>query len=531
MKNVDVSGMSREELEQFAVASYEESEELKQKLAWYEEQIRLMREQKFGRKGERTDENQLSLFNETELLAQPEEGEPQMTDVRPARNAKKRKQKGAKDAFVKPLPKETVVYTLSAEQKVCPTCGGELHEMKKEIRKEIEVIPASVRVKEIVRYVYACRQCEAEQTEGTIVRAEAPEPLLSGSLLSPSLAAHVICRKYENRDPLYKISADFARKGLKLSRQTLSNWMLRVSEDYGRLLYERMRKVLLGQYLIHADETPVQVLKEPGRTADQNSYMWIFSSGAEAAVPIRLYRYAPSRGRTVATEFLGTYEGYVQSDGYCAYKDLGKGIIPVGCLAHARRAYLDAWKAQPKETRRGSVAEKGLRYCNVLLRMDGQRKRKKRDTWKAYKSERMKPTMEAFFAWAEAAQAEAPEKSKLGDALRYTVNQRKPLENTLLDERLELTNNEAERTVKPFVMGRKNWLFCHTPRGADASAVLYSLVETAKANELDPLAYVEWVLEEMRGHVALTDAFLDTLLPWSEKVPPSCRPQERTPAE
>jgi len=530
MKKVDLKSMDRNELEEFAYNTSIENDELKLRVRGYEEQEQIDARKKFSRKGEPSDADQMSFFNEAEANEDQGQPEPTLEKVHPPKSTKHKKQKGSKDKMLSSLPKETTEYRLSPEESVCPKCGEPMHTMKKEIRRELTLIPSRVEVRESVIYSYACRNCESSGTGSPILRADkkAPALLFRNCLVSPSLGAHIICRKYDNRDPLEKISSDFHMQGVKLTKQTLSNWICRLSEQYLSPFVDIFHGELKQQYMIHADETEVQVISEPGRTAQQKSRMWVFCSGAcqddkGAHRPVVQYLYSETRKREVAENYLQDYEGFIQSDGYIVYHTLHDGIIDVGCMAHVRRKYYDAVSVLPKSGRRPSAKPCiGLKYTNDLMDLDRQRKELTTIAEMTdFKKKKIAPKLRKFIKWAS---DELPKEKdgKYRDALLYTVNQKEYLENYLLDGRLEATNNIAERAVRPFVMGRKNWMFCKAPRGASASSVMYSIIETAKANRLKPESYLAWLLEELRGK-DMSTFDLTPLLPWSENIPEECK--------
>lgn len=524
MKKKNFSAMKRQELEQYAAATTNEVEELKLRIQYYEEQLRLHKVKQYGPKADQVDSDQLSLFNDAELDADPQAAEPEMAKVKP-QAPKKSKKKGARQKMLSSLPKTVVEYRLSADQQNCPVCGEPLHEMNKQIRRTLEIIPAQVRVLEEISYVYSCRNCERNAVNTPVITAPHPSAVLPKSVLSPSLAAFILTRKFENRDPLYKISQDFERQGLKISRQTLSNWVVKLSECYGSHLYERMKQHLLSMEILHADETPLQVLNEPGRTAAQKSYMWLYRSG-RTDVPIVLFEYADNRSGETPKAFLAGFRGYLQTDGYAGYLKVDSGVTHVGCWAHLRRKFVEALKALPKtaQAQEAATAEKkGIQFCGELFHLDQQVKELPPEKRLAYKEKNICSKMEEFFQWAEELQPKALPRSKLGEALTYAVNQKEYLMNYLQDGRLELSNNPAERSIRPFVIGRKNWLFCNTPAGAQASAILYSLMITAKENGLKPFEYFTVLFDRMRDIAPTDTERLDELLPWSTTLPDSCR--------
>jgi len=420
------------------------------------------------------------------------------------------------------LPVEVVEYRLPEDEQECPRCSGPLHVMSKEIRRELKVVPAQLKVVEHVRYIYACRRCEQNDVTTPVLTAPMPAPVLPGSLVSPSLMAFVMNRKYTEAIPLYRQEQQFKNFGIELSRQTLANWMVRGAGDWLQHLYDRMREHLIGQDILHADETVLQVLHEEGRAPTSTSYMWLYATG-KTGMPIYLYNYQTTRASKWPKQFLTGFNGYIHTDGYAGYNDI-PGAKIVGCFAHARRKFDEALKAMPdKAAQVTSVAMEGLNYCNKLFAIE-------RDLEDASAEERYterllqsKPVMDDFFAWLKLKKKQVLPKSALGQAITYCLNQWDKLERFLLDGRLEISNNRGERAIKPFVIGRKNFLFSNTPKGAMASAVIYSIIETAKGNGLSPFHYLTYVLEKL-PNIDLHDSIqIDALLPWSKSLPTECK--------
>lgn len=533
MKNVknsrDLASLSREELEQQVMKLSSQVDELSSKLSWYEEQYRLSRAQRFGPSSEQTAPfEQMSFFNEAESESSAFViSEPALDEVKAVR---KSKQKGHKDKITKPLPTETIEYRLSAEDMTCPQCGEMLHEMKKEIRKELKVIPAQVMVTEHVRYVYACRNCEKNDITTPILSAQVPNPAIKNSLASPSMLAHIMTRKYVEAIPLYRQEQQFKRFGINLSRQTLANWVIKASSSWLVPLYEAMHKELLIKEILHADETVLEVLCEPGREASTQSYMWLYRTGREDT-PIVLYEYTQGRSGDYAKKFLKGFKGYIHTDGYAGYHKLVDNpdqevgsITLVGCWAHARRKYDEALKALgAKESPAAVTIHQGLEYCNKLFKLEEEIREISPEERIKRRHEKAKPLLAEYFAWAEKHEPIVLPKSKLGEAIGYSLKQRKYLESFLLDGRLEISNNRAERSIKPFVIGRKNWLFSNTPKGADASAVIYSLIETAKENDLNPFPYLQYLFEQLPNVDIQETEILMKYLPWSKELPSICR--------
>jgi len=484
------------------------------------EQLRLNKHRKFGASSERSDSEykQLSLFNEAEVEAQPVLAEPTIEKI----TYERRKKSGHREALFKDLPVETVEYRLPEEEQVCSCCGNPLHEMSTEVRQELKIIPAQAKVVKHVRYVYACRRCEREDINTPIVTAPMPAPVLSGSLASPSVMAHIMNQKYGESMPLYRQEQQFARLGLKLSRQTLANWVLYGANKWLTLIYDRMHEHLLKQDVLHADETTLQVLHEPGRAAQTQSYLLLYRTGRDGP-PIILYDYQTTRGSQHPHQFLSGFKGYLHVDGYAGYNGL-PGVTLVGCWAHARRKFDEALKALPDSKRSAAVAaKKGLEFCNRLFAIE--RDLKDATFEERYKTRlaRSRPVLDAFLAWLQIQNEQVLPKSSFGQAIKYCLSQWNKLEAFMQDGRLELDNNRSERSIKPFVIGRKNWLFANTPRGARASAIVYSVIETAKENGLNPFRYLSYLFEKLPNMDTGDQKALDELLPWSTSLPGSYR--------
>lgn len=349
-----------------------------------------------------------------------------------------------------------------------------------------------------------------------------PRPVLKGSLASPSAIAYIMSQKYVDSMPLYRQEQQLSRLGIELSRQTMANWVLYGANKWLNLLYDRMHHHLLNHEVLHADETSLQVLNEPGRAAQTSSYMWLYRTGKEGP-PIVLYDYQKTRAGSNPTQFLSGFKGYLQVDGYSGY-NLVKDVTLVGCWAHARRKFDEALKALPDKKRSAPVvAKEGLDFCNRLFTIE--KKLSKVSYEKRYKERLVHstPILDAFLAWLNDQAVKALPKSAFGQAVTYCLNQWDKLVAFLKDGRLELDNNRAERSIKPFVIGRKNFLFSNTPRGAKASAIIYSMVETAKENDLNPFAYLTYLFEELPNINVEHPHALDELLPWSANIPNNCR--------
>ena len=467
--------------------------ELTQQVNWLMEQFRLNRQRRFGASSEKsTDEGmeQLSLlFNEAEVCAEQEKSAP----VAVAAHVRTRKSGSVKDVLPENIPVDVMEHRLPEEERICPACGAEMVEIGKEVRKTLKIIPAQVRLQEDWYYTYACRKCNTEAEENPVLKTPKEPAVIPGSFASAEAVAHIMTQKFVMGSPLYRQEQELKRQGVMLSRQTMSNWLLRCAKDWLEPVYEELRRQLLRQKILHADETTLQVLREPGKKAQTKSYMWLYRTSGDVKHPIVLYEYQPDRKKEHPKEFLSGFRGYLHTDGYSGYHDLPEDITVVGCWAHARRYFDQALKALPQGKQSGSTAAKGLAYCTRLFQEEAKLAGLSPEERYRKRLELEKPVLDALFAWAETRMA-AP-KSALGKALHYLKEQRPYLIAYLKDGRLELSNNRAERSIKPFVIDRKNFLFANTPGGAQSSAVIFSLIETAKENGLDPYRYLLHVLK------------------------------------
>lgn len=480
------------------------------------EQIKLSKQKQFGASSEKSQYDQISFFDEVEKEADEHIAEPEFEEIK----YKRKKQVGKKEEMLSDLPVEVVEYTLPDEKQVCPECNNSMHVMGKNIRRELKIIPAQVKVIEHVGYVYSCRDCEKNNDQTPIVKAEVSEPVIKGSIASPSAVAYIMSQKYVNAIPLYRQEKEFERLGIKISRQTMANWVIRCANDWLEPLYAVMKNELLNREVLHADETVLQVLKEPNKSPQSKSYMWLYRTSGDTKSPIVLYEYQPNRASKNPKEFLKDFKGYLHSDGYESYHNLSNEIIVCGCWSHARRKFDEALKCIKPLEQIGSKALQGKNYCDRLFATE--RNLSESTIQERYKKrkELAKPILEDFLMWLK--KCNALPKSALGKAVNYTLKQWKYLENYLLDGRCEISNNRAERSIKPFVIGRKNFLFSDTVRGAKSSAIIYSIIETAKENGLNPMTYLTYILSKMPNiDFRNNSSLLKNLLPW-EELPKEC---------
>jgi len=492
-----------------------ENEELRQQVQYLLEQLKLAKHRQFGSSSEQTPPDQLSLFNEAEALADPGAAEPEIKEVK-AYVRRKAGQVGL-DRLPEDLPVEEIVHELPPEEQSCPDCGNALHVMGREEREELKFVPAKAVIVRHISHTYACRRCENHSDHVPIVKAPMPEPVIKGSFASPEAIAHIAYEKFVMGSPLYRQEQDWERKGIPLSRQTMANWLIRATNDWLTSIYSRLKELLLEQQILHADETTLQVLHEDGKSATSKSYMWLYRTSGDAKRQIVIFEYQPDRKAIHPAEFLDKFEGYLHADGYAGYHNLKKEITVVGCWSHTRRKFFDIIKTLSKEKRAGTQAMRGVAFCDRLFALEEEyEKLPANDNFKArYEArlEKSKPVLDEFFAWCKS--LDVMPRTSMGKAVGYAQDQRFWLEHFLLDGRLEISNNRAENAIRPFACGRKNWLFNNTVSGAKASAVLYSIIETAKANGIHPFDYLTHVFRTAPNCAGFSDdkATINRLLP------------------
>ena len=490
--------------------------QLNQNIANLNETVEYLTRKLYGKSSEKSqDPNQLNIFNEAEVTADPNAPEPEKTQV----EGYARKKKSTRKESYAGLPIKEVVCHLPEEDQLCPLCGEQMKLVgKRFIREELQIIPAQVKLVHYYQEVYACPKCKKEDDEFVTVEAETPTALMKHSPASPSTVAWVMYQKYAMAVPLYRMEQDWLQNGVKLLRQTMANWVITCSLEYLLPVYERLHSYLLERDILHADEVPCQVLKEPGRPAKSKSYMWIYLTGNDGKPGIVLYDYHPGRKGEFAKEFLKGFHGYCHCDGYSGY-NTPDDLERVGCYAHLRRKFFDAIPVNKEAGGKVLPAEVGVDYCNQLFRLERLYKGKSAAELKTLRIENEKPIVDNFYRWVNG--LHPVRGSKLATAVTYAKNQRASLENYFKDGRLELSNSSAERKAKSYVIGRKNFLFHDTVDGAKASAVVYSIVETAKANNLNIFQYLQTLLLYMPDYKNEPDGIED-MMPWSEFIRVSC---------
>jgi transposase len=492
--------------------------ELEQQVEWLMSQIRLAKHKQFGVSSEKTDDVQLSIFNEAEANADMSISEPKISEIK---THYRKRTLLTTDKLPKDLPVEIIEHELPAEECICPDCRSELHTMGREIREELRVIPAKAIIVRHIQHVYACRNCEGTSDHVPIIKAHMPEPVIKGGFASPEAIAHIAVQKFMMASPLYRQEQEWKLNGILLSRQTMSNWLIKACDDWLEPIYEEMKLSLRKHDVLHADETTLQVLKEPGKAAQSKSYMWLYRTSGDAKYQLVIYDYQPDRRHIHPGNFLKDFKGYLHTDGYEGYHKLPGKILVVGCLAHLRRKFFDALKTLPKDKQPESNAAKGVSYCDRLFHLEKQFTSLTPDKRLKERKRLSRPVFDEFLTWNEG--LAALPNTLLGKAVHYAKSQQKYVERYLLDGRLEISNNRAERSIKPFVIGRKNWIFTNTPKGAKASAIYYSLIVSAKENGLNPFEYLTWIFTNApnlgkTGYVSEIKDFLPGSAVLPEKV-------------
>ena len=490
------------------------------------EQVILGKQNRFGRSSEKMDDtSQISFrevdgtivfFNEAEAVCDLSASEPENLELK---SSKQPKRKGKKEADLSGLAVKRIDHYLSDTELEAEFGINGWKQLPDAISKKYHFVPAKVEVEEHHVGVYASK------TDEHIVKADHPKALLHGSLVSPSLAAAIINGKYVNAVPLYRLEQEFQRYGLQITRQNMANWCIRLAEEYLSILYDYLHKELYSYHVIQADETPVLV-NHDGRKAGSKSWMWVYRSGhLYQGRQIVLYEYQQTRNASHPREFLKGYDGICVTDGYQVYHTLEKELEELtiaGCWVHCRRRFDEALKLIPKPYQKESNAFLLMKQIQAVYREEGKLNALSSAERLKQRQAVIKPLVDAFFAYLNT--INVSKKDKFGDAVSYALNQEKYLRVFLTDGDIPIDNNASERAIRGFCIGKKNWQMIDTIHGAKSSAIIYSIVETAKANNLKPFDYVQHLLEEIPQHMDERDCvFLKDLLPWSEKLPAGIR--------
>jgi len=482
-----------------------------------------MNKDKFGSSSEKaryvlSDEYlQESMFNEAEAYSDDDAPEAVIVEQHT------RKAKRTKEELAKELPVKETIIDIPESERICNICeSDDLYKIGKElIRRELCIIPAQAYVEKIYSVTYGCNPCANETEQSNIMKAEVPVPVIKRGLASPSSAAHVMYQKYVNAMPLYRQEKDWKTFGVEISRATLANWIIYTSDYWLLPMWKSLKAVLLTSPVILADETVTQVLKEPGKTPQSESRMWVYCTGNVARPPpIVLFEYQPSRRGDHPREFLRGIEKPFKllTDGYAGYNAV-ENAVHAGCWSHLRRKFEEA---MPKNAPKDNKARIGFEYCQKLFMLERKFETMSPDERLKNRIEQSKPVYTEFYKWLGTVNSLAG--SSLAKAVTYAVNQKEPLSEFLFDGCIEISTNRIENHIRPFTTGRKNWLFADTVKGAMASAVAYSIISTATSNGLNPYQYLKHLFTYLPTILTKEpDADLSPFFPWMEDVQEKCK--------
>ena len=504
----------------------EKTKELEFMNALLSDRLALAQRKQFGSSSEKYAEGyeQMDLFNEAEQEADPNAAEPEMEEIHP-KSYKRKKPTGKKEEDLSAFETtEVIKHKLEGNDRFCPECGTKYKVVTTETVKYLKFIPARFEVVEETTYVYACPKC------GMMKRPQKDPSLLKGSVATPSLVAGIMNAKYVNGMPLARQEREFARYNLNLSTKTMANWIILCAKRYLQPIYDLMREEFLRSRYIHCDETRLQVIDEPEQKGTTQNWMWVYLTDEYSGSPrMVLFQYERTRGGYHPVEFLGDeFRGYLTCDGYQAYHGLPEQITVTGCMAHARRRFDEALtplkKGFTKEQLKETTAYQAMARIGMLYKIEELIRNQSPEERYAERQKQSKPLLEAFFGWLHTLEGSVNRSSKIGEAVLYALNQEKYLKAYLEDGHLSIDNSAAERAIKNFAIGRRNWLFSKSIKGAEASATVYSITETALLNGLKPYDYVAYILERMKDLGPFpSKEDLQQLLPWSESIPESCR--------
>ena len=528
-----LNSLDRETLTRLFLSQQEQLENIDHTLQLVLEQMADLKRHRFGRSTEKHEtEDQISFmevdgkivfFNESEAVAGEENAQEEPESVS---RTKPKKKQGKREEDLEGLPVVVVEHSM-ADQELEDRFGkGGWKQLPDEVYRRYNFTPAKIEVEEHHVKVYAGKETEE------VIKAPHPETLLRGSLVSPSLEAAVMNAKYVNAVPLYRQEQEFERYGLHISRQNMANWTIQCADRYLAVLYDYLHKKLYGYHVLQADETPVPVNKD-GRPAGAKSYMWVYRTGRMYTEnQIVLYEYQKTRNASHPREFLKDFSGVCVTDGYQVYHTIEgerEDLRIAGCWSHARRRFDEAVKALPKQKQKDSCAYLALTMIQAIYREEKQLKDLPAGERKNRRQLSVRPLVEAYFTWVRENLPKVPQKSKTWEGFNYSLNQEKYLKVFLDDGEVPMDNNAAEQSIRGFCIGKKNWVMIDTITGAKSSAIIYSIAETAKANNLKPYDYFEYLLTEIPKHLEDTDrSFLDDLLPWSPSLPANCRKPDKS---
>ncbi len=494
---------------------------LKNELAYLKAQLANRNKKIFSSTSEKINPNQISFFNEAEKESNSNIEEPVIEEICYIR--KKPSNNSGKKDNLEGLEKVIIEHKLSEEEAICKECGSPLEIIGVNSTKQIlKFVPARLYVEEHITYSYACRKCEAENISSNIITTESPKNLINKGMASNNLLSHVIALKFLYSVPLYRQESYFKMLGAKLSRQTLSNWVIGVATELLDV-YNLMKDELLKSNYVQADETTLKVIEHNGNESKAKKYMWLYKTGS-IRNPIILYDYQKTRSSSCPREFLKGFSGFLQTDGYQGYNKV-ESVKRLYCLAHIRRKFHEIVSDLSDEALKNSRAIIGFNYCEQIYKLEKDIKVKYGDEEDYYQKryeirlKKLAPILEDFEKYINIEIKDALPRSPLGKALEYSQKTVPIMKNILKDGFLEIDNNAAERAIKPFVIGRKNWLFANTAKGARASATIYSIIETAKANNLKIEMYLSYLFDNISNMEVRDKNSLLELMPWSDTIP------------
>ena len=490
-------------------------------LEYITEQIALMNQRSFGRKTEKIDDMQLTfdIFNEPESLSD-DSPDPEITEV--VVHSHTRKTKTKREEKLDGIPSRIIDHKID-EEKLKELFPNGYKELPCAVYKRLSIIPQTFIVDEHHVHIYA-----SKDNDGTMVKADRPPDLFGKtSLATPPLVSTIITGKYQNHLPLKRQIQYFKDGGVTLEENTLANWMIDASDKYLSVIYNEMHSDLKSYHVVHADESPLKVIKKDDPDDNKLSYMWVYRTGAsEKGHQIILFDYEPGRNHYHPDVFLKDFSGILVTDGYQAYHALERqrqDIKVAGCWVHAKRRFADLVKAVGAENVDSTISAQAVKKIAEIFHLDNQLNGLARYKRKKKRQQVVKPKVDDFFAWLKETIQKLPSESHTAKAINYCLNQEQYLRVFLSDPDVPMDNNSAERAIRPFTLGRKNWVITYSSKGARASAVLYSIVETAKANNLKVYEYINLVLSEMMEHKDDPDqSYVRDLLPWSEYVQEKC---------
>ena len=469
-------------------------------------------------------------FNEAEATVNgTPPDEPDMEEVTVTAH-KRKKHAGKREEDLKDLPHAEPVISTLTEEELLEQLGPGYRQLKDEVYQRLEFHPSSFEVKEY----HICVYVSADGKK--FAKAKRPQAdLFRNSIATPSLLAGILNYKYVNALPVHRLAQDFKRSEVNISPQVMCNWVIKSSEIYFSLVYDWMKDVLLNQTVVQADETTLKVNRD-GRKAGSSSYMWVYITGEhdDSGKKIVLYDYCRTRSTEHLREFLSSYKGILVSDGYQSYHTFSEeqSLTSAGCWTHCRRRFVNAIKAAkkdlPEEALKNSIAYQALARISAIYKLDGSWKERTSEYRMEHRQRILKPLVDEYFDWVkeQIKTCNVLPKSETGEGLSYSINQEKYLRAFLDNGDIPIDNSACERAIRPFCVGRKNWNVIDTVEGAQASAIVYSIAETAKANNLKPYQYFKYLLTELPERISRkkdSTFSLDNLMPWSPKLPMSCR--------